>query len=232
MAPVSRLLALVCLLAASVPRAQPADTTARAVGTSAALSLLLTEDGLGAGGAGRTSLTPDLSFAFEASLGTVRDEREQQFFVGLFGETVTPFKRNYVVVVPLHVGLERRLLRTQIEDNFRPFVSAVVGPTVAVQWPYFDDLDEDGVRQAGEARLGRFGGLGEAQLRLGVGGTVALGVAVGSTARSAQSLRFGVTGQVFPGRLDLLELDPEIENPSQTTFWSPVVSFHVMRLLR
>ena len=232
-----RLLALACLLGAAAARAQapaeaPRDTTARAFGTSAALAILLTEDGLGVGGAGRTALSPDLSFVFEASLGAARDAREQQFFTGLFGETVTPFKRNYVALVPLHAGLERRLLRRQVEDNFRPFVVATLGPTLAVQWPYFDDRDADGVRADDEERLGVLGGLDRARLRLGVGGTLAVGVAVGSTTRTAQSLRFGVSGHAFPGQIDLLELEPEIEDPSRTVVWTPVVSFHVLRLLR
>ena len=243
MAPTSRPLArlaparLAVLLALVLPggvRAQtaPPDTTARRFGTSVALALLLTEDGLGAGAGARTALTPDLSFAFETSVGAARDEREQQFFVGLFGETVTPLKRNYAVLVPLHVGLETRLFRRQVEDNFRPFASLTLGPTLGVQWPYFEDTDGDGIRARGEQRLGPFAGLGDAKLRLGAGGTLALGVAVGSTDRAAQSLRFGFTGHVFPAEIDLLELDPEIESPSQRFFWTPTVSFHVVRLFQ
>lgn len=238
MAPLPRLLAALALLPA-VASAQPArpapilpDTTARRFGTSVALALLLTEDGLGIGAAARTGLSQDLSFAFETSIGAARDEREQQFFVGLFGDTVTPLKRNYAVLIPLHLGLEGRLFRQSVEDNFRPFVSLTGGPTFGIQWPYFDDRNSDGIRDRGEERLGPFGGLGDAQLRLGVGGTLALGVAVGSTSRSAQSLRFGFTGHVFPGEIDLLELDPEVESPSQRVFWTPTVSFHVVRLFQ
>ena len=236
-----RLLAvLLVLLAAAAPRAQapvppvPAapDTTALRFGTSVALALLLTEDGLGLGGEARTGLSPDLSFAFETSVTAARDAREQQFFVGLFGETVTPLKRNYAVLLPLHPGLELRLFRRSVEDNFRPFVSLTAGPTLGVQWPYFEDRNGNGVRESGEDRLGPFGGLGDAQVRLGAGGTLALGVAVGSSRRSAQSLRFGFTGHVFPGRIDLLELDPDVESPSRRVFWSPTVSFHVVRLFQ
>jgi hypothetical protein len=241
-APISRLLCLlaIVLLGAAAAGAQageelapfPPDTTAHLYGTSAALALLLTEDGLGAGGAGRTALTPDLSFVFETALGAGRDEREQRFFVGFFGETVTPLKRNYAVLVPLHVGLERRLFRRQVEDNFRPFVALTAGPTIALQWPYFDDADRDGVRDSGEERLGPLRGFVQAQPRLGLGGTLSVGAAVGRAGQAIQSLRFGFTGHVFPARIDLLELDPEVESPSRRTFWTPTVSFHVVRLLR
>ena len=229
--------ALLVLFAAAAPRAQaplpaPPDTTALRFGTSVALALLLTEDGLGFGGEARTGLSPDLSFAFETSVTAARDAREQQFFAGLFGETVTPLKRNYAVLLPLHPGLELRLFRRSVEDNFRPFVSLTLGPTLGVQWPYFEDKNGNGVRDRGEDRLGPFGGLRDAQVRLGAGGTLALGVAVGDSRRSAQSLRFGFTGHVFPGRIDLLELDPDIASPSRRVFLSPTVSFHVVRLFQ
>ena len=123
MALLPRLLAALALLpaVASAQTARPVpilpDTTARRFGTSVALALLLTEDGLGIGAAARTGLSQDLSFAFETSIGAARDEREQQFFVGLFGDTVTPLKRNYAALIPLHVGLEGRLFRQSVEDN-------------------------------------------------------------------------------------------------------------------
>ena len=240
MRPIPFLLAAVLLAGAllDVPRvvAQPApplpDTTAGRFGSSLALVLALTEDGLGAGASARTRLTDDLSFAFETSLAAGRDEREQQFFVGFFGDTVTPFKRNYAALAPLHVGVEARLFRRAVEDNVRPFVSATAGPTLAFQWPYFADADRDGLRDAGEARLGPFAGLGDTQVRLGAGGTLAVGVAVGGAARAVQSLRFGFTAHVFPSRVDLLELDPAIERPSRRTFLSPTIRFHVGRLSR
>ncbi len=230
-------MALVAALG-STARAQPTaalppDTTAARLGTSVALALRLTEDGLGAGAEARTRLTDDLSFVFETALGAARDAREQQFFVGLFGETVTPLKRSYALLLPLHVGLERRLFRASVEDNVRPFVAATAGPTFAAQWPYFADANGDGIRDAGEDRLGPFDGLSDAKLRLGAGGTLAVGVAFGGGAgRGVQSLRFGLTAHVFPNRVDLLEPRPDVADASRRTFWTPTVSFNVGRLAR
>ncbi len=229
-----------CFIAAlgGAARAQPTaplapDTTAARLGTSVAGALRLTEDGLGAGAEARTRLTDDVSFVFETSRGAARDAREQQFFVGLFGETVTPLKRSYALLLPVHVGLERRLFRASVEDNVRPFVALTVGPTFAAQWPYFDDRNGDGIRDPGEARLGPFDGLSNAKLRLGAGGTLAVGVAFGGGAgRAVQSLRFGLAAHVFTRRVDLLEPRPDVVNPSRRTFWTPTVSFNVGRLAR
>ncbi len=232
--------AVLLLLALATPAlAQPGerlappapDTTARRYGSSGALVLALSEYGLGAGAALRGRLSNDLSLVAEITVGAGIDEREQRFFVGFFGDTVTPFKRNYVLLAPLHVGLERRLFRADVEDNFRPFVHASAGPTFGYQWPYFDDLDGDGQRGEGEERLGAFGGLRDGSARLGVGGTLAVGAFFGRSRRAAQALRIGFQGTYFPVEVDLLELDERVESPSRHTFWTPVVSFHVARLL-
>lgn len=229
------LLGLIALAVASSTAAQtdlpppPPDTTAARYGSSTALAFHLTEYGLGAGATGRTRLTDDLSIAVELGIGAGRDEREQRFLVGFFGESVIPFKRNYVLLAPLHIGLEQRLFRRTVEDNFRPFVHASIGPTLALQWPYFEDRNADGRRDEGEETLGVFQGLRDAEPRLGIGGTVAVGAAFGR-GRTMQSIRFGLGTDIFPGRVDLLEDSPEVESPSRQAFWTPVVSFHVGRL--
>ena len=209
----------------------PPDTTAARYGSSGSLVFVLTEYGLGVGGALRGRVTDDVSVVAEVALGAGRDEREQRFFVGFFGDTITPFKRNYVLMLPLHVGLERRLFRESVEDNFRPFLHVSVGPTLGYQWPYFDDLDADGRLDEGEDRLGVFGGIGEGQARLGVGGTLAVGASFGRSRTVTQALRFGLQGTYFPVEVDLLEIDERVEQPSRKQFWTPVVTFHVGRLL-
>ena len=235
--PLSRLGAAAALAAAlgAVAGAQPVapplpDTTAARYGTSGALVLGLTEYGLGAGLAGRLRATDDLSLTVEVALGAGRDEREQSFTADALGTRVTPLKRNYLLLLPVRVGLERRLFRTSVEDNFRPFVHADLGPTVGYQWPYFDDADGDGQRDAGEPALGAFAGLDDGEARIGVGGTLAVGAFFGRGRRSTQALRFGLQGTYFPVEVDLLETRPEVEGPSRRTFWTPTVSFHVARL--
>ncbi len=216
---------------ASAQRVAPPlpDTTAARYGTSGALVLALTEYGLGLGGALRGRVTDDVSMTVELGLGAGRDEREQTF-VGLFGDRVTPLKRNYVLLAPLHLGTEVRLFRKTVEDNFRPFVHLAAGPTFAYQWPYFDDVDGDGRRGEGEDLLGTFGGLGDGETRVGIGSTLTVGAFFGRSRRNTQALRFGLQGTYFPTPVDLLEVAPEVEDPSRHAFWTPVVSFHVVRL--
>jgi hypothetical protein len=233
------LLALLLLSAlAGAARAQPdavfappADSAAGAYGTGGGFALLLTEYGFGLGGLYRSRLGGGTSFLLEASVSVGKDAREQQFFVGLFGDTVTPFKRNYVLLVPVHVGVEHRLFRDSIEDNFRPFVQLTGGPTLAYQWPYFEDINDDGVRETGEDLNGPLGGLGEGEVRFGTGATLAVGAYFGRSRRAAQGVRFGYMAHWFFEPVDLLEPVPEVEEPSRQFFGTPVVGFHFVRLL-
>jgi hypothetical protein len=229
---------LLVALGVSAARAQPdavfpppSDSTEAAFDTGGGFALLLTEYGFGLGGLYRTGVGGGTSLLLEASVSVGKDEREQQFFVGLFGETVTPFKRNYVLLVPLHLGVEQRLFREAIEDNFRPFVQLTTGPTFAYQWPYFADLDGDGVREMGEELNGPLGGLGEGDVRFGAGATLAVGAYFGRSRRSAQGVRFGYTAHWFFEPVDLLELVPEVDVPSRQFFGTPIVGFHFVRLI-
>jgi hypothetical protein len=231
------LVILLGLLAAAPANAQPdrifppVDTASVSYGTGSGVAILLNEYGFGLGGLFRAELRPGTSALVEVGLGAGKDAREQQFFVGIFGDTVTPFKRNYVLLAPLHMGVEQRLFREQIEDNFRPFVQLAAGPAAAYQWPYFRDVDEDGLRDEGEELYGPFGGFAEGSFRLGVGGIVSAGAYFGRSRRSAQGIRFGYQAQYFFAPVQLLEPDPEVENPERQFFGTPVVTFYFMRLV-
>ncbi len=232
-------LVILSLCAAATAISQPdeifpeavADSTMALYGTGGGLSIQLNESGFGLGGLYRAKVGASASGIIEINLAVAKDPREQQFFVGLFGDTVTPFKRNYMLLAPLHVGVEQRVLSGQIEDNFRPYVQVSAGPTFGYQWPYFADMNNNGLREADEALNGLLGGIGDGQFRLGAGGTVALGAYFGRGRRTTQGVRIGYTGSYFFKDVELLEPDPAIESPSRRFIGSAVVSFHLIRLL-
>lgn len=212
------------------PNAAPDSTTGR-YGTGGGVSIQLNESGFGLGGLYRARLGSSTSGIVELSIGVAKDAREQQFFIGLFGDTVTPFKRNYMVLAPLQAGVEQRIFAGRIEDNFRPYVQISAGPTFGYQWPYFRDTNGNGLREEGETINGLFGGIGEGQFRLGGGGTLAIGAYFGRSRRSAQGVRLGYAASYFLEDVELLEPAPSVESPSRRFFGGPVVSFHLVRLL-
>lgn len=207
--------------------ARPEPPVAYTDGVGAAL--LLTNYGFGAAVSVREGIGSSTSAVLEVTLSAGRDEREQEFFVGPFGETVTPYKRHYFLMAPVLVGVEQRLFREAIEDDFRPHVVALAGPVVGYQWPYFEDRNGNGLRDPGEPRRGPFA-LGGGTFRLGVGGSLALGAYVGESRRSAFAVRIGYAAQYFPVPVELLEPRPEIDQPERRFFGTPVVGFHLVRL--
>jgi len=187
-------------------------------------ALLLTNHGFGIGGVFRHGLFGSTSLIVDASIGAGKDEREQEFFAGPFGETVTPFKRHYFLMMPVTVGLEQRMWATSIEDNFRPFVQLTGGPVLGYQWPYFDDLNDNGIRDPGEPVRGPFD-LSGGSFRLGVGGLVAFGAYFGEGDGNTLGLRIGYAAQYFHEPVDLMEPRPEIVGPSKQYFGTPSVAF-------
>ncbi|MEP0547188.1 MAG: hypothetical protein ABJF88_09670 [Rhodothermales bacterium] len=199
-------------------------------GTGVGATILLTNYGFGLGGVYRQALGETTSFVVEASIGSGKDEREQEFFVGFFGDTVVPFKRSNFLMAPVYAGLERRLFRDAVEDGFRPFAQLLGGPALGFQWPYFDDENGNGLRDTDERKLGVLSGLGDGSFRVGVGGTLAFGAYFGESRRATQGVRIGYMAAYFFEAVELLEPRPEVESPTQHFFGTPVVSLHLVRL--
>jgi hypothetical protein len=191
---------------------------------------MLTNDGFGLGAFARGPLARDLSWTLGLSGRPGKDEREQQFFVGLFGETVIPFKRNYFLLVPLEAGLERRLFSRQIRPTFRPFVHLSAGPTLGYQWPYFDDANGNGVNDD-EPTLGAFEQIGSGDFQFGASGQLHFGAYIDTSSRSSLGFRFGYAAAYFFEEVELLEADPRVDEPNRRFFGTPVLGVQFVRRL-
>lgn len=220
---------LLILALAATPAAMAANDTleVRPLTDGIGGSLLLTNHGFGIGGLFRTGIGESTSLVLEASLGVGKDEREQEFFTGPFGETVTPFKRNHFLMMPLTLGLERRLWAEAIEDGFRPFLQLAAGPVVGYQWPYFEDHDGNGIREPGEPLRGSLDLRGGA-FRFGWAGIGGFGAYFGEAGDRTFGLRIAYAVQYFLEPVDLLEPRPQIEQPSRQFFATPVITVHLL----
>ncbi len=243
-----------CLLAVllSVPLAKAQPTRAAAAdtavidtleapryGTGAGAAILLTNSGFGLGGYATARVGPATSLVAELSLGGVRDERETKFF-GIGGPTIQN-KANYLMLVPLRLGIYQRLFRSAIEDNFRPYVHLSAGPTLGWVSPYFDDCngngrfdrsadcDGDGVLGEGEGEREHdvFSAFPKGHAQFGVGGQVAVGAFFGYSTRLSQGVQIAYRFDYFGEPVALLE---ERVKPAQRYFGTPVVSFTFGRL--
>jgi hypothetical protein len=197
----------------------------------------VSESGFGLGAYAALTLSPGWTGVATLHLSNVTDERESKFF-GLGGATTIPEKLNYLLVLPMQVGAQRRLFRDRIAPNFRPFAAFTIGPTLAWRSPYFDDCTGDNRITAGATCNGRPEGertfsalesLPRGRLISGLGAELALGADFGSDA-SVQGVRIGVALDYFPTAVRLLESDARPD--AQTTFASPFVVLTFGRRVR
>lgn len=209
--------ALVAIGGVLVPHAGAQDTT-----SSVGFELTLTNSGFGFGGYVRDSLGADWAIIGEALITSGKDEREEAFF-NRFGQKSIPGKANYLIVAPVHVGVQRRVFREQIEDNFRPFYQISAGPAIAWEYPYFQDCNGDGRYEVqadcngdgqvgpseGDRRLSVYRGISRGRFLFGLGGSVTVGSYFGRGTRGARGFRVGYAFNYYPAGTSLLEVDFE-----------------------
>ncbi|SHK88250.1 hypothetical protein [Rhodothermus profundi] len=207
----------------------PADSSrVDPYGTGAGLQILLTNSGFGLGGYYHRAVGRDLMLLFDFSLGSGKDEREQKFYNALTGASYIQNKANYLLLIPVQFGLQRRLWREQIADNFRPYLQFSIGPTFGWVYPYFRDQNGNNRYdpEIGERIYDVFQALPKGHLRTGVGGMIVLGAYFGRSLQTTQGLRFGYALHYFPRPIQLLEG----QATPRRFFGTPVISLTFGRL--
>ena len=227
------LLALAVALPAQAQSASDdADVRRNPYGTGAGGALLLTNSGFGLGGYYNRAWGPRTSFRAELSLGAGKDEREIKFFG--YGRSQIPSKANYLLMLPLQLGVQRRLFRETIEDNFRPYLQLTAGPTLGWVYPYFDDRNGNGLLDdAGEdpeRTYDSFTALPKGHARFGMSGMLAIGAHFGLSRRVTQGLRIGYAFTYFSEPVQLLEAD--VPGSAHRYFGTPTISLTFGRLYR
>lgn len=117
-------------------------------------------------------------FSFEVS--GVRGEDEYTTYVydpSYYGyRPIKVNQRRYMLLVPLMFGMQKRLLKDSIENNFRPFLDFEAGPVVGIKFPV-------GYGFSNNVEKGRMG--------LTLGGFLGLGVEIGEVKNNAYVFSIG-----------------------------------------
>jgi hypothetical protein len=100
------------------------------------VDIMLSNNGFGAGAFLRHEFTDELSGFVQLAISDVKDDGEIEYFNQYTGQSYTPGKINRLLLVPLTVGMQYRLFKDEIVDNFRPYVSAGLGPSAIFVAPY------------------------------------------------------------------------------------------------
>ncbi len=218
-----RLLGIALLLFIGTSAVWAQDTLQTKVnpyGSGHGFTLLLTNSGFGFGGYYRKALSETTSLVGEIMLGSGKDEREQKF-ITFWGQAVIPNKKNYLLIVPLQFGVQKRLFKETIRENFRPYIQLSGGPAFGWVSPYFRDSNGNGTREPQEKIYDSIGAFPKGKGRVGVGGTLALGAFFGFSKRTTQGVRLGYTFTYFFEAVELMETDVR---PPQHYFGTPFIS--------
>lgn len=201
-------------------------------GNGLGFNIALTNSGFGIGAFWQRALSFHYTFISEFTMGAGKDSREQRFF-NFWGESYIPGKANYLLMVPLQVGIQRRLFADDIQDNFRPFLQFSAGPTFGWVSPYFKDSNGNGVwdPDLNEKTYDSISAFPRGKGRMGAGSVVALGAHFGRSRKVTQSLRFGVSFIYFPDGIELMQKGIRESGP-QEFFVSPVISLSFGRSRR
>jgi hypothetical protein len=110
--------------------------------------LLLGNDGVGIGSFFHSLLNEDLTAFAELSVSEAKDARQIDYVDYYYGNQYSPNKENRVFRVPLFFGLQYRLFRDDIVENFRPFISGGAGPVLL----YITDAKQEFFSSLGSGR--------------------------------------------------------------------------------
>lgn len=194
--------------------------------TGLGMQVLLTNSGFGLGGYARRWVAADRVVTFDVTLSNMKDEREVAFF-DRFGQQDVPSKANYLLEIPFHIGLEQRLFRSTIEDNFRPFIHAAAGPVLGWTYPYFEDDNDNGMLDDGEQTVGALSGISRGRAVPGLSASVSIGANFGALEGSSQGVRLGFRISRYRDPIELIERSIK---PPDRVFATPMIMVYFGRL--
>jgi hypothetical protein len=172
------------------------------------MDILLSNDGLGLGTFYRRQFSDDLYGFVALSISEAKDTREVERFDPFTGLSFTPGKLSRFMVIPLMVGVQRRLFREDIIDTFRPYVNAGVGPAMIYAMPFAEVVDLGGGLQ-GTREVEFFKSIGRGHPYYTLSSFVGFGAHFGSERSSV----FGVNLRYYFTHL-FSEGIPSLFNPS------------------
>ena len=102
--------------------------------------LMIGTDGFGLGFFYSYTFDDLVTTFVDLSLTEAKDTEQRDYIDPYFGQ-ISPNKTAYVFRIPLFFGLQYRLFKDEIVENFRPFVNAGVGPVMLFVSPVYDGGD-------------------------------------------------------------------------------------------
>lgn len=184
-------------------------------------NVVMNNFGFGLGGEYRKVVGPGTELMGTLRIGGLRDASEQTFTDYFFGQQIIPNKYQRAFSFPLLLGMRHRLFSNIIQDDYRFFVSASLGPVLSFSYPYFDDANGNGYREQFtnyfEPINDIFTGWSEGDWHLGGTGEMKIGLDIGGNFARLNSVEFGYYFYYFPDGIQLMMPNqPQVEINQQT----------------
>jgi hypothetical protein len=169
----------------SSPLALHADTSSNSMG----VDVLVSSGGFGLGAFYRHEYSDVISSFVDFSISEAKDDDERDF-VDYFGNRITYGKVNRFMILPLFVGIQKRLFKDDILDNFRPYISAAAGPMMIYVFPNNEEF---------------FTAIGHGRPKYSVGGYIGFGAYFGTERSTMFGLNLRYYFLPYPAGIESLQ---------------------------
>jgi outer membrane protein W len=163
------------------------------------IDILFSNNGFGLGGFYRHEITDEYSWMVNFLVSGVKADAEVEQY-DIFGNSFIPGKLNRALLMPLMVSVQYRLFRDDIADNFRPFITAGVGPTMVYVSPYAT-YDSTGYPQ----EIDFFTSLKYGKMRYTLGAFVGAGAYFGMDKGTLTGLNVRYVWAPFPSGIEIMQ---------------------------
>jgi hypothetical protein len=154
------------------------------------IDILISNGGFGLGGFYRREFSDEWFGFASLSVSESKDEREVEQF-DYYGQSYVPGKLNRFLVLPLIFGVQHRLFKDEITENFRPYINGGVGPTMIYVTPFTEITNNGSTLQFQQVEF--FTALGRGQPHYTLGGFIGFGANFGTE----KSNLFGVNFRYY-----------------------------------
>lgn len=132
------------------------------------VDLMFSEGGFGLGTFFRKSFDHKLTGFVDFSISESKEDREIEY-VDFFGNRIVRNKKNRALLMPLNFGVQYRLFTESLTDNFRPYLTGAVGPSMVLESPFLKNGKQ----------IDFFEAFKYARMKYTVGGYVGIGSDIG-----------------------------------------------------
>jgi hypothetical protein len=155
------------------------------------IDILISNGGFGLGGFYRREFSDEWFGFTSLSVSESKDEREVEQFDLYTNTSYVPGKLNRFLVLPLTFGIQHRLFKDEITENFRPYINAGAGPTMIYVTPFTEITNNGIILQFQQVEF--FKALGRGQPHYTLGGFIGFGANFGTE----KSNLFGVNFRYY-----------------------------------